>query len=122
MYWANSDYQIFNHVCPTRPSRDVGAFLKTRIPNASANEVQYVHKVKTPTLNPPKHGYSKDGLVTTNPKGAHPIYELIDRAETQWNGKIARQSKTLKEAVKEYKRRYKRPPPKFFDVWYVCMN
>lgn len=28
-----------------------------------------------------------------------------------------RQSKTLQEAVAEYKRRYERAPPKGFDIW-----
>lgn len=32
-----------------------------------------------------------------------------------------RQSKTLTEAVEEYKRRYKRLPPKGFDDWRVSL-
>ncbi|KAH8114400.1 glycosyl transferase family 90-domain-containing protein [Phellopilus nigrolimitatus] len=66
----------------------------------------------------PKHAWRKDGLLTVNPDGAHPIYELIRRAETQWKAKQRRASRTLKQVVKEYKRRYKRDPPKGFDRWW----
>jgi len=55
--------------------------------------------------------------LAVNPKGKHPIYELIRTSETQWKRKVDKQSKTLKQAVKEYRRRYKRAPPKHFDVW-----
>ncbi|KAM0753092.1 hypothetical protein T439DRAFT_286471 [Meredithblackwellia eburnea MCA 4105] len=48
----------------------------------------------------------------------HPILELINRAEKQWNHKVARQSKTLKECAAEYRRRYKRNPPRGFDQWW----
>ena len=54
-----------------------------------------------------------------NPDGAHPILELIKNAEDKWQKKLERASKTLEEAVVEYKRRYKRAPPKGFDDWYV---
>ena len=66
-----------------------------------------------------KHKYQQNGLVEVNPMGAHPIYELMERAEKQWKRKQARASRTLEQAVREYKRRYKRNPPKGFDVWCV---
>ncbi|KZP07098.1 glycosyltransferase family 90 protein [Athelia psychrophila] len=45
----------------------------------------------------------------------------MDRGEAQWDAKLKRQSKTLMEAVMEYKRRHKRSPPKGFDHWwYWC--
>lgn len=37
----------------------------------------------------------------------------------RWEQKIASQSQSLAEAVAEYKRRYKRAPPKGFDRWYA---
>ena len=64
-----------------------------------------------------QHHWRNDGLVDVNPKGGHPIYELVRRAETRWQGKLRRASTTLKQAVREYKRRYKRLPPKGFDHW-----
>lgn len=63
------------------------------------------------------HTFRSDGLLEVNPAGRHPIYDLIERAEKEWEEKHKRQSKTLDEAVEEYERRYKRAPPKGFDVW-----
>lgn len=48
----------------------------------------------------------------------HPIPGLMDDAERAYKNKLGRQSKTLKAAVVEYKRRYRRSPPKGFDLWY----
>ncbi|PGH17340.1 hypothetical protein AJ79_01224 [Helicocarpus griseus UAMH5409] len=48
----------------------------------------------------------------------HPIAQLFDKANKDFNDMRARQSKTLKEAVEEYRRRYKMPPPPNFDVWF----
>ncbi|KAK8850347.1 hypothetical protein IAR55_004265 [Kwoniella newhampshirensis] len=63
------------------------------------------------------------GLLKVNPESlVHPIYQLIRDARDEWDQKVARQSKTLKQAVAEYRRRYGRQPPKGFDKWwaYVC--
>ena len=78
-------------------------------------------KARPPRTQAPlaKHQYRSDGLVETNLDGPHPIYELISRAEQDWEAKLERASKTLDEAVAEYKRRYSRRPPKGFDLWYV---
>ncbi|KAF9481733.1 hypothetical protein BDN70DRAFT_830395 [Pholiota conissans] len=65
-----------------------------------------------------KHRYRPNGLLEVNQDGPHPIYELIARAERDWEAKLQRASKTLEEAVMEYKRRYGRRPPKGFDVWW----
>ncbi|EGO19794.1 glycosyltransferase family 90 protein [Serpula lacrymans var. lacrymans S7.9] len=64
------------------------------------------------------HHYDPNGLLVVNPNGPHPIYELIKRAEASWNSKLDRASKTLEQAVAEYKKRYHRPPPKGFDIWW----
>ena len=68
------------------------------------------------------HLYRDDGLLETNHLGRHPIYELIERATEEWEGKLERQSKTLPEAVREYRRRYGRAPPKGFDKWSVVYS
>lgn len=65
------------------------------------------------------HYYGDDGLLVVNPNGRHPILDLMERAEEAWSKKLGRASKTLPEAVAEYKRRYHRPPPIHFDKWYV---
>lgn len=74
----------------------------------------------TQSSQPEAHVYSPDGLLHVNSEGKHPILELIERSESQWKRKLERQSKTLKQAVDVYKRRYKRAPPKGFDIWQVC--
>jgi len=65
------------------------------------------------------HEYGDNGLLVVNPDGPHPIFELIQQAEEAWARKLDRASKTLEEAVEEYERRYKRPPPLHFEKWYV---
>ncbi|KAF9041387.1 glycosyl transferase family 90-domain-containing protein [Panaeolus papilionaceus] len=65
-----------------------------------------------------KHVYLPNGLLEVNADAGHPILELIDKARKDWQHKLDRASKTLDEAVREYKRRYGRPPPKGFDDWW----
>ncbi|KAI9703638.1 MAG: capsule-associated protein CAP1 [Candelina mexicana] len=48
----------------------------------------------------------------------HPIYQLINNAEQAFEAVKAGQSKSLAEAVAEYRRRYGIPPPPNFDKWY----
>jgi hypothetical protein len=48
----------------------------------------------------------------------HPIFELVERGQAQWEALLARQSHTLEQAVKEYRRRYKRNPPYGFEKWW----
>jgi hypothetical protein len=68
----------------------------------------------------PKHPHTVvDGMLVVNPDATlHPIHQLINTARTDWAAKVARQSKSLEEAVIEYKRRNKRPPPPGFDRWW----
>jgi len=48
----------------------------------------------------------------------HPIPKLMADARETYDQKVKKQSKTLAEAVAEYRRRYKRDPPKGFDQWF----
>ncbi|KAG7089382.1 hypothetical protein E1B28_011072 [Marasmius oreades] len=64
------------------------------------------------------HLYRQDGFLEVNHNGRHPILELMERAEKDWKAKLERASTSLEDAVKEYKRRYKRDPPKGFDQWW----
>ena len=50
---------------------------------------------------------------------SHPIPRLMSEAEANYRQLIARQSGSLRAAVVEYRRRYKRNPPKGFDDWYA---
>jgi hypothetical protein len=72
---------------------------------------------KTLPLAIGKHKFRSDGLLQVNMEGAHPIFELTSRAEKEWEAKLRSASKTFQEAVQEYERRYKRAPPKGFDLW-----
>ncbi|KAG8928009.1 capsule-associated protein CAP1 [Tulasnella sp. 418] len=48
----------------------------------------------------------------------HPIPKLMRDAEVKFKNLMSRQSKTLRDACKEYRTRYKRDPPKGFDDWW----
>ncbi|KAF9518922.1 glycosyltransferase family 90 protein, partial [Hydnum rufescens UP504] len=72
-----------------------------------------------PDSLPASHIYRPDGLLQANPTGKqHPISELIMVAKREWARKIERQSTSLSQAVREYQRRYKRLPPRGFDIWW----
>lgn len=48
----------------------------------------------------------------------HPIPKLMSTAQANFKAQLKRQSTTLPQAVKEYRRRYGRDPPKGFDAWW----
>src|SRR3569833_2096010 len=52
------------------------------------------------------------------PAGSHPMWHLINDAERDLERIKSRQSRSLQEAVSEYRRRYGIPPPPNFDKWY----
>jgi hypothetical protein len=71
----------------------------------------------------PKDEWSPDKIMSFvgNDKSVireHPIPQLMQEAEEKYKKKLGGQSKTLKAAVIEYKRRYRRAPPKGFDRWW----
>jgi hypothetical protein len=75
---------------------------------------------ETPVYHP-TNGYMilpDHETLAQKPLARHPIVELRDRAKREWDAKLARQSKTLEDAVNEYRRRYKRRPPIGFDKWF----
>lgn len=73
------------------------------------------HGGKAKTM--PTHVFLPNGLVEVNPSGQHPIYDLLEKGREVWDGKLKRASRTLGEAVNEYRRRYGRAPPLGFDRW-----
>jgi hypothetical protein len=58
--------------------------------------------------------------IDTSPRtpASHPVWQLISDAEKDYRSMLNRQSKTLDEAVAEYRRRYGIHPPPNFDKWY----
>lgn len=96
------------------------SMLRLQVPHSSSPEDG--GEAEKPTRGEVKksfgrHGWRPDGLLEVNPHGRHPIYDLVEKAKKKWNVKVARQSKTLRDAVWEYKRRYQRDPPLGFDHW-----
>ncbi|KZT57497.1 glycosyltransferase family 90 protein [Calocera cornea HHB12733] len=69
-----------------------------------------------------EHFWLPNGLLAVNPYGRHPIYDLVQRAEEEWAEKLRRASKTLEQAVAEYRRRYGRKPPRGFDKWWAYVE
>ena len=67
-----------------------------------------------------KHSSKEPGWLSDKQRTVpqHPIPKLMEDAEVEFKRKLSSQSKTLKAAVTEYKRRYKRDPPKGFDEWF----
>ncbi|KIM34566.1 glycosyltransferase family 90 protein [Serendipita vermifera MAFF 305830] len=77
------------------------------------------YKYPPPVRKPrPQHRRISNGLVETNMEGRHPLVDLIDKAASTWKNRLASQTETFREAVKEYTRRYGRPPPKGFNHWW----
>ena len=52
----------------------------------------------------------------------HPVTGLIETAAARWEARLARQSTTFEAACAEYRRRYGRPPPQQFDIWWQCVD
>ncbi|KAJ9122403.1 hypothetical protein QFC22_001826 [Naganishia vaughanmartiniae] len=78
-------------------------------------------RVKQEKPKAQRHEFGKDGLVVVGRETVeteHPIYDLIDKARLKFDNLLSRQSKTLSEAVTEYKRRYGMPPPRGYDAWW----
>ncbi|KXN85629.1 Choline dehydrogenase, mitochondrial [Leucoagaricus sp. SymC.cos] len=92
----------------------------TRTVTRTVSITEVLTAVPAPPTKPKleKHTYRPDGLLEVNQNGPHPMYELIREAERKWDDKLQRASKTLVDAVREYRRRYKRDPPKGFDLWW----
>lgn len=68
-----------------------------------------------PTYNSTEPSRAPEAIITTP---GHPISKLIADAEQYYKQMQERQSKSLAEAVKEYRRRYNINPPPNFDKWY----
>lgn len=86
----------------------------------SESEDSAEEELTTPhTFHPNGHLIVAPVASFDSPPAPHPILTLIKRAERQWNRKVAKQSKTLKDAVVEYRRRYSRNPPRGFDKWWA---
>ncbi|KAI0481001.1 glycosyltransferase family 90 protein [Xylariaceae sp. FL0804] len=80
--------------------------------HADSSSGQYFPKAPPPPPSP------LDPKPKPAPEGTHPMWYLITEAERELEATKARQSKTLEQAVTEYRRRYGIPPPPNFDKWF----
>jgi hypothetical protein len=77
-----------------------------------------------PAVKDLSHRHSDDGTflevdMSAPANHGHPIFQLIKNAREEWHRKVERQSKTLRQAVEEYRRRYDNmEPPAGFDKWW----
>ncbi|KAG6844252.1 hypothetical protein H0H87_008424 [Tephrocybe sp. NHM501043] len=101
----------------SRSTRSIPLAVSPLTGNADPRPVCIPNPSKKPSVLLP-HTYRDDGILEVNPDGGHPIFELIELANARWKSKLSRASKTLDEAVREYRKRYKRRPPKGFDKWW----
>ncbi|KAL1297083.1 hypothetical protein AAFC00_004667 [Neodothiora populina] len=69
-----------------------------------------------PLGNPPSDVLRPLSIASTK---AHPIDALVRESESAFTSLLQRQSKTLEDAVAEYRRRYQIPPPPQFDKWFT---
>ena len=65
------------------------------------------------------HAHEENEPLTPISSLSHPVYNLIKEAEGNFQTVKSRQSRSLSDAVAEYRRRYKIPPPPNFDKWYA---
>lgn len=90
---------------------------------ASERQTRKQRRVKgaSSTLHPIENGVL--AVDTSLPVTSHPILQLTQNARQDWDNKVARQSKTLRDAVNEYKRRNRgMNPPKGFDKWWKLVK
>ncbi|GAA5854421.1 hypothetical protein JCM8547_001815 [Rhodosporidiobolus lusitaniae] len=113
---------------PLRASRSVMASLSSSSSLSDNNHNYTLHSSGHLFVRPSALFPSSDSSPFTTLEAArlppqahtmrHPIYDLMQNATKQWEAKLERQSKTLEQAVREYKRRQGRRPPKGFDDWF----
>ncbi|KAF9268388.1 hypothetical protein L218DRAFT_954750 [Marasmius fiardii PR-910] len=73
------------------------------------------------------HQYHSSGLLEVNTAAyasshRHPVHDLVKRSQRLWQEKLSGASKTLRDAVDEYERRYLRRPPMGFEKWWAYVK
>ncbi|EFP88072.2 uncharacterized protein PGTG_12519 [Puccinia graminis f. sp. tritici CRL 75-36-700-3] len=86
--------------------------------NSNKHNNQSTSQTNQSTLPTNYHPNGLYYLSQPPPLERHPILDLIDKAEQEWANKVAKSSRSLEEAVAEYRRRYHQPPPFGFEKWW----
>lgn len=94
-----------------------GATLNAEIPPSTSADPSSAQDAQVPVPGSDDELLRKRDGAAGRPEQLHPITHLIREAEVKWEAMLARQSTTLKAAVLEYRRRYRREPPLGFDAW-----
>lgn len=101
------------------PRKSLALVLLLFIAATTLFYLQHVkHEQTADLIGQGKDEYKIDQNVLA-PSRVHPIYQLITANEAEHKRLLERQSKSLEEAVREYRRRYGLPPPPHFDQWYT---
>ncbi|KAF2463283.1 uncharacterized protein BDR25DRAFT_337944 [Lindgomyces ingoldianus] len=90
-------------------------FLFLRYASGARRYPSTTHDLSTFGVVSPESPFSP---VPMDLKKGHPAEQLIESAEKRFGDLLNRQSKSLGEAVQEYRRRHGFPPPPNFDKWY----
>ncbi|WVF70460.1 hypothetical protein IAT40_005250 [Kwoniella sp. CBS 6097] len=89
--------------------------------NDRSSGLQTPFRFEPSDLDPstPQHTFLPNGLLLPNTAAPHPIYTLLKTSKRKWEEKLSKQSRTLAQAVDEYRRRYARDPPRGFERWWA---
>ena len=116
--WSISKHTYFDEKSASLPTSSKPREWLGRLPIPDSSPSQTPLDASTES-----HVFRPDGLMQLSSSSIkHPISQLIEDGKQKWAKKLARQSKSLSQAVKEYQRRYNRLPPRGFDVWYLVSS
>lgn len=97
----------------------LGWTIRSSFPDGAARSYGKTARSPIEHLPPFRRHPVKGGLLQVDMESTiHPVYQLVQDARERWKTKLAKQSRTLKQAVAEYERRYGLIPPKGFDKWW----
>ncbi|KIW79078.1 hypothetical protein Z517_08918 [Fonsecaea pedrosoi CBS 271.37] len=95
----------------------VGTAVLTLYLLQSPQQIQTLEE-STASLFQGHHAHEENQPLLPASSLLHPIHQLVAQGESDFQTVRARQSRSLSDAVAEYRRRYKLPPPPHFDKWY----
>jgi hypothetical protein len=90
-------------------------FLLLRLATSGVNHYNLSPNASTFNISPSTEPLASVPVDLTR---GHPAAQLIQAAETEFHQTLDRQSKTLGQAVREYRRRNGIAPPPHFDKWF----
>ncbi|KLJ10340.1 hypothetical protein EMPG_14249 [Blastomyces silverae] len=108
-------FVLLGHPVPAGKAKESGKNNPLFVPTENRPKNAYHQSQQQQQKNTPHEDPITPDSVTDK---SHPVAQLFINANTKFDNVRARQSKTLKDAVEEYRRRYKMPPPPRFDAWF----